>query len=82
MINSTKRKVDHNENLLKDLGEKHEHAEGLIEANRKRISRLQAELDALKKGGAPLAVPETEPAPIDTAATAGSGVDTEMIESL
>lgn len=40
MINSTKRKVDHNENLLKDLGEKHEHAEGLIEANRKRISRL------------------------------------------
>ena len=82
MIQAIKRKVEYNENALKEMDEKQNRSEGLIDANRKRIARLQSDLDALRKGGSPVDTPDIEPAPIETAATAGSGVDQSALDSL
>lgn len=81
LIAAINRKVGHNEGLLKDLGTKHDHAEGMIEGNRKRIARLVAELDAMKKGTSlpPMAVAEIA----DTAVISSDDmVDSEALDKL
>lgn len=67
---------------MKDLGEKHIHAEGLIDGNRKRIVRLQAQLDALKSGGTLTSAPADQAQVDHGVISSDGGVDAEALEKL
>ena len=50
LVGSMQRRISHNEGIIKGLDEAKAEHSALIEANRKRIARLQADLDALNRG--------------------------------
>ena len=92
LVASMQRRVAHNEKILQQQGERDEEHTALIEANRKRILRLQADIDALRHGtrtGSAMSQAETveknEPIVLSSRGgdgDGGAGIDQEAIDKL
>ena len=93
LVASMQRRVAHNEKILQQQGERDEEHTALIEANRKRILRLQADIDALRHGnrtGSAMsnAATEEKVEPIVLSSRGGdgggdgAGIDQEAIDKL
>ena len=90
LVASLQRRLAHNDKRDQQQGEKDEEHTALIEANRKRILRLQADIDALRHGtrtGSAMSVAETveknEPIVLSSRGGDGDGgVDQEAIDKL
>ena len=93
LVASMQRRVAHNEKILQQQGERDEEHTALIEANRKRILRLQADIDSLRHGnrtGSAMsnAATEEKVEPIVLSSRGGdggndgAGIDQEAIDKL
>ena len=79
LVQSSNRRLHHQEQVAKELQAVQENNYEMIDGNKKRIARLQSDLDALKGKGSALTMVEDKPEPI---VISGDGASAEMVEKL
>mmetsp|Transcript_31761 Transcript_31761/g.39513 ORF Transcript_31761/g.39513 Transcript_31761/m.39513 type:complete len:259 (-) Transcript_31761:226-1002(-) len=85
IVQAVNRRIGHNEGLIKELQAKDEQFDGLIDANKKRIARLQTEVDALKYGqrlGSAMSASVAEEPIVLSSKEEGGAVSGEGLEKL